>query len=226
MSAPPSHALPVDEATILALQAYLDGELPEADRGALEARIAEDPAVAEALAAIAEGTALVREALGHHPVPADLASSIVTFVERATVPPPANVRPLARLRRFAPVAAALALPAAAAIFFVARANPEAPHALELPQVESAPSMQAVLTESEDIPEGDESAPLNDGEGVDLDEVEATAASFTVFTLPAVSARVHGTSVVVWMDDDAGDDEARDNGAENAVRAPEPLPRTP
>jgi anti-sigma factor RsiW len=223
MSAPPN-ALPVEETTLLALQAYLDGELPEADREALEARIAEDPTVAEALAALAEGSALVREALERHPVPADLASSIVTFVERATVPPPSNVRPLARLRRFAPVAAALALPAAAAVFFVARANPEAPHALELPQVESAPSMQAVLTAPEDMPEGDESAPLNEGEGVDLDEVEATAPSFTVFTLPAVAARVHGTSVVVWMDDD--DDEAQDNGAENAVEGSQASPRTP
>jgi hypothetical protein len=228
MSAPTPNALPIDEATLLALQAYLDGELPEADREALEARIAEDPAAAEALASLAEGSALVREALALHPVPSDLAAAITSFVERATVPPPSNVRPLAPLRRFAPVAAALALPAAAAIFFVARANPEAPHALELPQVESAPSMQAVLTESEDIPEGDESAPLNDGEGVDLDEVEATAPSFTVFTLPAVAARVHGTSVVVWMDDDGDSegDDAQDNGAENAVRALEVQPRTP
>ena len=222
-----SNALPVEESTLLALQAYLDGELPESEREALELRIEEDPAVAEALAALAEGNALVREALARHPVPADLASSIASFVERATVPPPANVRPLSRLRRFAPVAAALALPAAAAIFFVARANPEAPHALEMPQVESAPSMQAVLTESEDIPEGDESAPLNDGEGVDLDEVEASARSVTVFTLPAVAARVHGTSVVVWMDDDDDDaNDAQDNGADNAVKGQELAPRSP
>jgi hypothetical protein len=223
MSAP-ANALPVDETTLLALQAYLDGELPEREREALEARIAEDPAVHEALAALAEGNAFVREALERHPVPADLASAIVSFVERVTVPPPSNVRPLSRLRRFAPVAVALALPAAAAIFFVIRANPEAPHALELPRVESAPSMQAVMTESDDMPEGDESAPLNDGEGVDLDEVEASARSVTVFTLPAVAARVHGTSVVVWMDDD--DDEAQDNGAKNAVGGQTFAPRLP
>jgi hypothetical protein len=218
-----SELLPVDEATLLGLQAYLDGELGDAERDALDRRIAEEPALQEALAVLAERHALVHDALDTFPVPEDLASSIASFVERATVPPPANVRPLARLRRFAPVAAALALPAAAAVFFVMRANPEAPHALELPRVESAPSMQAVLTEAEDMPEGDESAPLNDGEGVDLDEVEASARSITVFTLPAVSARVHGTSIVVWMDDDGeeGADETASEGVENAVRATDP-----
>lgn len=211
MSAAP---LPIDEATLLTLMAYLDDELAEADRDALEARLAEEPLLQEALASLVERHTLVREAFAAMPVPAGLAAGIVESVERATVPPPTNVRPLARLRRFAPMAAALALPAAAAIFFVMRSNPEAPHALELPQVEPAPSMQAVLTEAEDMPEGDESAPVNDGEGVDVDEVEASARSITVFTLPAVAARVHGTSVVVWMDDDDDD---------NGLSTPEPAP---
>lgn len=212
MSAP----LPIEEATLLELMAYLDDELPESERAALEARLAEEPLLQEALASLVERHDLVREAFAAMPVPADLAVGIVASVERATVPPPTNVRPLARLRRFVPVAAALALPAAAAIFFVMRANPEAPHALELPQVESAPTMQAVLTEAEDMPEGDESAPVNEGEGVDVDEVEASAHSVTVFTLPAVAARVHGTSVVVWMDDD--DDESGVDKQEPAPRA--------
>lgn len=212
MSAP----LPIDEATLLALMAYLDDELPEAEREALELRLAEEPLLQEALASLVERHDLVREAFAAMPVPADLAAGIAASVERATVPPPSNVRPLARLRRFAPMAAALALPAAAAIFFVMRANPEAPHALELPQVEPAPTMQAVLTEAEDMPEGDESAPVNEGEGVDVDEVEASARSVTVFTLPAVAARVHGTSVVVWMDDD--DDESGLEKKESASHA--------
>ena len=212
MSAP----LPIDEATLLALMAYLDDELPEAERESLELRLAEEPLLQEALASLVERHDLVREAFAAMPVPADLAAGIVAFVERATVPPPSNVRSLARLRRFAPMAAALALPAAAAIFFVMRANPEAPHALELPQVEPAPTMQAVLTEAEDMPEGDESAPVNEGEGVDVDEVEASARSVTVFTLPAVAARVHGTSVVVWMDDD--DDESGLEKQESAAHA--------
>jgi hypothetical protein len=116
---------------------------------------------------------------------------------------------------------ALSLPAAAAIFFVMRAHPEAPHALELPQVESAPTMQAVLTEAEDMPEGDESAPVNDGEGVDVDEVEASARPVTVFTLPAVAARVHGTSIVVWMDDDDGDSAVEGTGASVEGVSPSP-----
>jgi anti-sigma factor RsiW len=211
-----SAPLPIEEATLLELMAYLDDELPESERAVLEARLAEEPLLQEALASLVERHDLVREAFAAMPVPADLAAGILASVERATVPPPTNVRPLARLRRFVPVAAALALPAAAAIFFVMRANPEAPHALELPQVESAPTMQAVLTEAEDMPEGDESAPVNEGEGVDVDEVEASAHSVTVFTLPAVAARVHGTSVVVWMDDD--DDESGVDKQEPAPRA--------
>lgn len=211
MSAP----LPIDETTLLELMAYLDDELSESARAALEVRLAEEPLLQEALAILVERHGLVSEAFAAMQIPGDLTASIVESVERATVPPPSNVRPLSRLRRLAPMAAALALPAAAAIFFVMRANPEAPHALELPQVESAPTMQAVLTEAEDMPEGDESAPVNEGEGVDVDEVEASARSVTVFTLPAVAARVHGTSVVVWMDDDDDD---------NAVESQESSPR--
>ena len=211
MSAP----LPIDETTLLELMAYLDDELSESARAALEVRLAEEPLLQEALAILVERHGLVSEAFAAMQIPGDLTASIVESVERATVPPPSNVRPLSRLRRRAPMAAALALPAAAAIFFVMRANPEAPHALELPQVESAPTMQAVLTEAEDMPEGDESAPVNEGEGVDVDEVEASARSVTVFTLPAVAARVHGTSVVVWMDDDDDD---------NAVESQESSPR--
>ena len=213
--------LPIDEATALALMAYLDGELSDADRDALDLRISEEPALQEALASLAEGHALVRDAFAAMPVPGDLASSIVDAVERATIPPPAVLRPVSRLRRLAPVAMALSLPAAAAIFFVMRAHPEAPHALELPQVESAPTMQAVLTEAEDMPEGDESAPVNDGEGVDVDEVEASARPVTVFTLPAVAARVHGTSIVVWMDDDDGDSAVGTMGASVEGVSPSP-----
>ncbi len=213
--------LPIDDATALALMAYLDGELSDADRDALDLRISEEPALQEALASLAEGHALVRDAFAAMPVPADLTACIVDAVERATVPPPAVVRPISRLRRLAPVAMALSLPAAAAIFFVMRAHPEAPHALELPQVESAPTMQAVLTEAEDMPEGDESAPVNDGEGVDVDEVEASARPVTVFTLPAVAARVHGTSIVVWMDDDDGDSAVEGTGASVEGVSPSP-----
>lgn len=216
MSAP----LPIDETTLLELMAYLDDELSESARAALEVRLAEEPLLQEALAILVERHGLVSEAFAAMQIPGDLTASIVESVERATVPPPSNVRPLSRLRRLAPMAAALALPAAAAIFFVMRANPEAPHALELPQVESAPTMQAVLTEAEDMPEGDESAPVNEGEGVDVDEVEASARSVTVFTLPAVAARVHGTSVVVWMDDD-DDDNAVENQESSPRAAPAP-----
>ncbi len=213
--------LSVDETTLLALMAYLDDELSPADRDALDVRIAEDPEVQEALASLAEGHALVRDAFAAMPVPADLVASIVATVERATIPPPAVVRPFARLRRLAPVVMALSLPAAAAIFFVMRSHPEAPHALELPQVESAPTMQAVLTEAEDMPEGDESAPVNDGEGVDVAEVEASAHPITVFTLPAVAARVHGTSIVVWMDDDDSDSAVENAGASAEGASPQP-----
>ena len=193
--------LPIDEATALALMAYLDGELSAADRDALDLRISEEPALQEALASLAEGHALVRDAFAAMPVPGDLASSIVDAVERATIPPPAVLRPVSRLRRLAPVAMALSLPAAAAIFFIMRAHPEAPHALELPQVESAP--------------------VNDGEGVDVDEVEASARPVTVFTLPAVAARVHGTSIVVWMDDDDGDSAVGTTGASVEGVSPSP-----
>jgi hypothetical protein len=39
--------------------------------------------------------------------------------------------------------------------------------------------------------------------------------------------VHGTSVVVWMDDDDDDaNDAQDNGADNAVKGQELAPRSP
>ena len=209
-----SSTLPPDEATLLTLMAYLDDELTPAERRSIEARLVDEPDLQEVLAGLSDRHAIVREALEAAPLPADLASSILESIARASVPPPeAVVRPMRGLRRFSSVAMALALPAAAAIFFVARSHPEAPHALELPLLESTPTIEAVLTEPADWPEGDESAPLNDGEGVDLDEVEVSARSVTVFTLPAVSARVHGTSIVVWMDDD--DDEG-DSVSESAV----------
>ena len=236
----------VDEASVLLLMAYLDGELAPGEAATLKVRLQEEPELQEALASLAEGFALVREGFAAMRVPADLADSIARAVEqsvgsgaaqgdrdnpvknqqknglrlassRGSVPAPAS-----KMRRLVPAVLGLLLPAAAGIFLLARAQTAAPLAMELPEVESAPSMHAVLAESEDVPgdmaEGDESAPLNDGEGVDLDEVEVSVHPVMVFTLPAVAARVHGTSVLVWMDDDE-----TESGVENFEVPPAPSP---